>query len=176
MDLSFYNVLKLTVSSLFVFFYAVAVVTSSVLAIGIISAASYYTFGDSKPTASPLMDTLKGSAKTVNPKGSPRGQVNITAYLGIPYAKLGPSGRFGKSMLREYQPGMDKSRASKPSCPQYPWSPIPRLRSISSANTDDCLYLNIWRPGLQGWSRCHGVRFLLMCALPLLFLFSKIRK
>ncbi|CAN7997328.1 unnamed protein product, partial [Ixodes hexagonus] len=33
------------------------------------------------------------------------------------------------------------------SCPQHIWSPIHGTDAISSTNEDDCLYLNIWRPG-----------------------------
>ncbi|XP_064454948.1 cholinesterase 1-like [Ornithodoros turicata] len=136
------------------------VVVATVVALGTVGVIMYYTLsGASKSRGEYLVDSQHGLVKTVMGR-------TITEYLGVKYAKvLSKSDRFAPSDILEYQREMNLS--SRPPCPQLPWSPIPTLLKIKSHSTDDCLRLNIWRPG-QASIRCkpkpvvvvfHGGRF-----------------
>lgn len=134
---------------------------SGALAIGTIGTAIYYAVAFST-TIHSSHDALHGTIKNVTDR-------TITEYLGIPYAKLaGKSGRFGPSEFLEYREGMNLSHGGRPPCPQPHWSPIPGWDETMPDYSDDCLYLNVWRPG-QASIRCkpkavvvvlHGGRFL----------------
>ncbi|XP_065304429.1 cholinesterase 2-like isoform X1 [Dermacentor albipictus] len=123
----------------------------------------------------PLADSLGGTVKGIDhcegfPGGSADG--NVTEYLGVPYGRVGQSGRFAEAAFVEYRPGMPLRLGGVPACPQYPWSPVPRLPTVGTSDSDDCLYLNIWMPGrratISSGGRCrarpvvvvlHGGRF-----------------
>ncbi|XP_077553527.1 cholinesterase-like [Haemaphysalis longicornis] len=99
-----------------------------------------------------LVDHLGGNKRQVPVRcEASRGRVgasDVAEYLGIPYARLnGSSGRFAEATFVQYVPGMALRTGGVPACPQYPWSPVPKLPNVESTTSDDCLYLNIWRPG-----------------------------
>ncbi|KAH6937900.1 hypothetical protein HPB50_005034 [Hyalomma asiaticum] len=107
----------------------------------------------------PLTDSLGGAVKSVDhcgtlPSGSTDG--NVTEYLGIPFGHVGKSGRFAEAAFVEYRPGMTLRPGGVPACPQYPWRPLPRLPTVATTDSDDCLYLNIWNPGLKAKSSRGG--------------------
>nr|XP_050043669.2 cholinesterase 1-like [Dermacentor andersoni] len=122
-----------------------------------------------------LADSLGGTVKGIDHcEGFPGGSAdsNVTEYLGVPYGRVGQSGRFAEAAFVEYRPGMPLRFGGVPACPQYPWSPVPRLPTVGTSGSDDCLYLNIWMPGRQATissgGRCrarpvvvvlHGGRF-----------------
>ncbi|KAL1442703.1 hypothetical protein MTO96_030665 [Rhipicephalus appendiculatus] len=131
----------------------IAFLTVSTLSLCALVALLYRFVWSAGTELAPLVDSLGGAVKGVDhcenfPGGSTDG--NVTEYLGIPFGHVGKSGRFAEAAFVEYRPGMALRSGGVPSCPQYPWRPLPRLPTVATTNSDDCLYLNIWRPGRKG--------------------------
>ena len=88
--------------------------------------------------------TIIGHVKSFHFNGT---QSNVTIFLGIPYAEP-PVGdmRFRKPVKKAANSGQFYANQSMPACPQHPVY-LRRLMNPSLVSqSEDCLYLNIYRP------------------------------
>ena len=120
-------------------------------------------------THTPVVETTAGRVRGFERDG-------IHTLLGIPYgAPVGGRARFGRSAPPAPWPGVRPALAYGPACPQAPRAELVAsdlaleeegflLGFNDGAQSEDCLRLNVWSPGLDGGRRpvmvwLHGGHF-----------------